>query len=96
MFTLVYIKNQFNRPSTLLPFLQSNIGKTPLLQIDCITPFHGTEKDLAFYACNYLSSIDSEIEVSCCSIKNSSSEVKGEMSVVNFIVIQITISRKKC
>lgn len=39
MQTLVYIKNQFNRPDTLLPFLQSNVGKSPLIQVECVTPF---------------------------------------------------------
>lgn len=46
MFTLVYINNQFNRPDTLLPFLQTNVGKSEIIQIDCVTPpFMGQKKN---------------------------------------------------
>ena len=33
MFTLIYNNEQFNRPDTLVPFLQSNVGKDALIQI---------------------------------------------------------------
>jgi len=39
MFTLIYHNGQFNRPDTLLPFLQANVGMSPLIQVDCIMPY---------------------------------------------------------
>lgn len=95
MFTLVYINDKFNRPSPLLPFLQSNIGKRPLMQIDCISPYQGSLQDLIRDTCDHLNNIDPDVEVSCCSIQNSSSDVKEDNTVVNFVVIQIAITHKK-
>jgi hypothetical protein len=46
MFTLIYINGNFNRPETLQSFLQSNIGKSPMLQVDCVSPYKGTDQDL--------------------------------------------------
>lgn len=94
MFTLVYIKNQFNRPDTLLPFLQSNIGESPLLQIDCISPFQGTEQELIHDACNYLNTIDPRIVVKYVATQNLSSDVSNKESVVNFMVIRVFVTRK--
>lgn len=93
MFTLVYIKNQFNRPDTLLPFLQSNVGKSPLLQVDCITPYQGTEKDLQLEVCKYLSGIDPQIRVSFVATQNFSSEIKNNKSIIHFAVIQVFITQ---
>ena len=39
MFTLIYNNGELNRPSTMLGFVQANVGKSPLLQVDCLTPF---------------------------------------------------------
>ena len=46
MFTLIYLNGRFNRPDTLQPFLETNVGKYPLMQIDCVTPYHGTERGM--------------------------------------------------
>jgi hypothetical protein len=64
MFTLIYFNGAFNRPDTLLPFLESNVGKDPLMQIDCVTPYHGSEQDLINEVCEYLNGMDPHIEVS--------------------------------
>jgi len=94
MFTLVYIQNRFNRPDTLTSFLQSNIGKSPLLQIDCISPYQGTEKELVRDACNYLNTIDPQIEVTYNMTQNISSEEKKGNRLVHFIVMQINVTQK--
>lgn len=93
MFTLIYIKDQFNRPDALLPFLQSNVGQSPLLQIDCVTPYLGTEKDLQNEVCKYLSSIDPQISVSYVTTQNFSSEIKNNKSIIHFAVIQVSITQ---
>ena len=63
MFTLIYNKGQFNRPDTLVPFLQSNVGEYPLLQVDCVTPFPGSKDDLERAVCEYLSKIIPDISL---------------------------------
>ncbi len=94
MFTLVYIQNRFNRPDTLTSFLQSNVGKSPLLQIDCISPYKGTEQELVRDACNYLNTIDPQIEVTYNMTQNISSEEKKGNRLVHFIVMQINVTQK--
>lgn len=94
MFTLVYINKQFNRPDTLTSFLQSNIGKSPLLQIDCISPYKGSEQELVRDACNYLNTIDPQIEVTYNVTQNISSEEKNGNRFVHFIVMQINVTQK--
>lgn len=94
MFTLVYIHNRFNRPDTLTSFLQSNIGKSPLLQIDCISPYKGSEQELVRDACNYLNTIDPQIEVTYNLTQNISSEEKKGNRLVHFIVMQINVTQK--
>ena len=94
MFTLVYIRNQFNRPDTLLPFLQSNIGQAPLLRIDCVNPYQGTEQDIVREVCDFLSSIDPHLEVTYCMTQNVSSEVKDQGFWIHFIVMQIKIQTR--
>lgn len=94
MFTLVYIQNRFNRPDTLTTFLQSNIGQSTLLQIDCISPYRGTEQELVCEVCKFLNGIDLQIEVKYCSTRNVSSIVSDKENMVHFIVIQILITQK--
>ena len=91
MFTLVYLNGRFNRPETLNLFLESNIGGSPLLQVDCITPYHGTTKELIHDVCEYLSHISPEIEVIFDMIRNSSTESHDDKWLVHFLVIQITV-----
>ena len=92
MFTLVYINGSLNKPDTLLSFLQSNVGKSPVLQIDCVTPYKGTEQELINLVCKHLSSIDPQIEVKYNTTHNISAEVKQTNNLVHFIVLQIVIN----
>ena len=95
MFTLVYLKNQFNRPDTLFPFLQTNVGQSPLLRIDCVTPFEGSEQDLIDEVCNYLNSINPNIEVVYNVTQSISTEEKNSKDWVNFMVVQVKILYRK-
>jgi len=95
MFTLLYIKDQFNRPDTLSNFLEAHIEESPLLQIDCISPYKGTEQDLVAEACDYLSGINPQIQVSCCMTQNVSIETTKDGCLVDFLVIQIQITSNK-
>lgn len=61
MFTFVFNEN-LNRPDTLPSFLQSNVGKMPLFQIDCVSPFQGTAEELAEIVCCHLNAIDPQVE----------------------------------
>lgn len=91
MFTLVYINGSINRPDTLSTFLQSNVGKSPLLQVDCVTPYIGTEQELVAEVCKHLNSIDPQIEVTYDSTQNVSIEHAKNNSLVHFLVMQIKI-----
>ena len=93
MFTLIYNKGQFNRPDTLVPFLQSNVGEYPLLQVDCVTPFPGSKDDLERAVCEYLSKIVSDIEVTPNVTPESSTErnVKGDF--VDYLALQVHVQR---
>ena len=94
MFTLIYNKGQFNRPETLVPFLQSNIGEYPLLQVDCITPYKGKEADLVRDVCEYLSKVISSINVTYNMTQNASTESNPNGFFVNYLVIQIHVEGK--
>ena len=89
MFTLIYNNGQFNRPDTLVPFLQSNIGKCPLLRVDCITPYKGKEADLVRDVCEYLSKVAPTIMVTYNMTQNASTESNSNGFFVNYLVIQI-------
>lgn len=92
MFTLIYIKNQFNRPDNLSNFLETNLGESPLLRIDCISPYQGTEQDLVAEVCDYLSTVSPRIQVSFCKTQNVSVEKTKNGYIVNFLVMQIQIA----
>lgn len=94
MFTLVYLNGNLNRPDTLPSFLQSNVGKSPLLQIDSVTPFQGTPVELAEKVCRHLNAIDPQVEVKIQAIKNASMEITKAVQQVNFMVVQIMIANK--
>ena len=94
MYTLVYLNGNLNRPDTLSSFLQANVGKSPLIQIDCVTPFQGSADELAEKVCNNLSSIEPSIEVNLQVIKNASIEAVKTGHQVNFMVLQIQIATK--
>ena len=94
MQTLVYINGQFNRPDTLLPFLQANVGKSPQIQIDCIMPYKGTAGQLEDAVCAYLSKLDPEIDVLPNMILNRSSERTETGEVVSYLVMYIDVKNK--
>ena len=91
MFTLVYINGNLNRPETLLSFLQSNIGKSAHLQVDCVTPYQGTDQELINEVCDHLNNIDQEISVKYIMTQNASKEVIKKTERIHFIVIQINV-----
>lgn len=94
MFTLIYHNGQFNRPDTLVPFLESNLGNSPLLQIDCVTPYHGTTQDLTKEVCGHLSKNAPNVEVTYNITQNSSTESNTEGCFVIYLVIQVNIKEK--
>ena len=63
MFTLIFFQGKFNRPDALVPFLECNVGKEALMQIDCVTPCQVTEQDMIKELCEYLNGINPQIEV---------------------------------
>lgn len=91
MFTLIYNNNELNRPVTLLGFIQSNAGKSPLLQVDCITPFIGSEHDLVQKVCEHLNNVDHLYEVSFKKTHNCSIEQNSCALFVYYMVIQVDI-----
>ena len=91
MFTLIYFQGKFNRPDTLLPFLESNVGKDPLMQIDCVTPYKGTEPDLINEVCDYLNKIDPQIEVNYNVTMSKNSESSNSGTKVNYLAIQLRV-----
>ena len=94
MYTLVYLNGNLNRPDTLPSFLQANVGKSALIQIDCVTPFQGTTDELTEKVCCNLNTIDPHVVVKLQAIKNASTDVAKMGQQVNFMVLQIQISNK--
>lgn len=92
MFTLIYLNGRFNRPDTLQPFLETNVGKYPLMQIDCVTPYHGTERGMVEELCRYLSGIDPKIGVTYNLTQNISQETNSKGTFISFMVIQVHVS----
>lgn len=95
MYTLIYYNGQFNRPDTLLPFLQTNVGATPMIQIDCNMPYVGTAGQSVDAVCAYLSEIDSQIEVLSNMILKRSSERKESGQMVSYLVLFIDVRNKE-
>ena len=95
MFTLIYNNEQFNRPDTLVPFLQSNVGKDALIQIDCITPFVGTKEQMEQEVCYYLSKVVSEIKVKHKMTQNFSTEFTTKGELVKYLVMWIHVTEIK-
>lgn len=92
MFTLIYINGKLNRPDTLSTFLHSNVGKCPMLQVDCVTPYLGTEQELVTVVCEYLNCIDPQIKVTYSMTQNVSSENTKNNKLVHFLVMQICVN----
>lgn len=95
MFTLIYYQGKFNRPDTLLPFLESNLGKDPLMQIDCVTPYEGTEQDLINEVCDYLNRIDPQIKVNYNVTMSKNSESSNSGTKVNYLAIQLRVTTRE-
>lgn len=93
MFTLIYYKGKFNRPDTLESFLESNVGKDTLMQIDCVTPYQGTEQNLVKELCEYLNGIKPQIEVNYNVTMSKNSETGSEGTTVNFLAVQLRVIR---
>lgn len=91
MFTLIYYQGKFNRPDKLLPFLESNVGKDPLMQIDCVTPYQGTEHDLIKELCEYLNGINSQIKVDYNVTMSKNSESSNSDTKVNYLAVQLRV-----
>lgn len=94
MFTLIYYQGKFNRPDTLLPYLENNVGKDSILQIDCVTPYQGTEQDLIKELCEYLNGISSQIEVSYNVTMSTNSETTEVGTKINYLAIQLQVSQR--
>lgn len=94
MYTLIYMDGHFNRPETLGTYILANAGKSPLLRVDCLTPFKGSEQDFVHDVCHYLSSVNPHYEVSCNTTQNVSTEKKDGQSFVNFLAMQIAITER--
>lgn len=91
MFTLIYYQGKFNRPDTLLPFLESNVGRDSLIQIDCVTPYQGTELDLIAEVCDYLNRVNPQIEVNYNVTMSKNSESSNSGTKVNYLAIQLRV-----
>lgn len=95
MFTLIYFQGTFNRPDTLVPFLESHVGMNPIIQIDCVTPYLGTEQDLIKDLCDYLNGMNSQIEVIHNVTMSKSSETSNEVTKINYLAVQLQVNSKQ-
>ena len=73
------------------PFLQRNVGKNPTLQIVYIEPYEETVEQLQREVREYLSKIDSQIEVVPNVVQYQSTESTEKVEVVNYIVMQVLV-----
>lgn len=94
MFTLIYYQGKFNRPDTLLPYLESNLEKSPIMQIDCVTPYNGTEQDLINDLCEYLNGIAPQIEVNYNVTMSKNSETSKGGTKINYLAVQLLVNQK--
>lgn len=94
MFTLIYQNGQFNRPNTLQTFLQTNVGKSPQIQINCIMPYKGMAGQLMDDVCEYLSDQNSSIKVIPNTIQNRSTAVTENGQMVSYLVIQVHVMNR--
>ena len=74
-----------------MPFLETNVGKYPSLQVDCITPFPGTKDDMVKAVCVYLSGIVTGIVVVPNITQNTGTESNAKGMTVNYLVLQIKV-----
>lgn len=91
MYTFIYFQGKFNRPETLVPFLESNVGMEPLVQIDCVTPYLGTEQDLVKDLCEYLNGLDSQVKVNYNVTISINSESSNAGIKINYLAVQLLV-----
>ena len=70
-------------------FLQSNVGKNTLLQVDCVTPYLGTERAFIDEVCMHLNSFDIGVEVKYDMTQN----INSECSKGKYLVMRINIKK---
>ena len=73
--------------------MESNVGKDTLMQIDCVTPYQGTEQNLVKELCKYLNGITPQIEVNYNVTMSKNSETGSEGTTVNFLAVQLRVIR---
>ena len=78
----------------MVPFLQSNVGGYPSLQVDCITPFQGTKYDLVKAVCEYLNKVDPDIEVTYNVTSYPKTESNSKSDFVDYLAMQIHVQQK--
>jgi hypothetical protein len=74
-----------------VPFLESNVGMEPLVQIDCVTPYLGTEQDLVKDLCEYLNGIDSQVKVNYNVTISINSESSNVGIKINYLAVQLLV-----
>ena len=77
-----------------MPFLQTSVGTSPQIQIDCIMPYMGTVGQLMDEVCAYPSKVDPQIEVWPNVILNRSTESTAFGQTVSYLVVQIDVRSK--
>ena len=95
MFTLIYNNGTLNKPDNLLAFLEANVGKDTLIQIDCITPFSGTAEQMEQKVCYHLSKITPRIRVKHKMTRNCSTVFNSDGEFVDYLVMWIQITESK-
>ena len=66
----------------------------PIIQIDCVTPYLGTEQDLIKDLCDYLNGMNSQIEVNHNLTMSKSSETSNEVTKINYLAVQLQVNSK--
>ena len=61
------------------------------MQIDCVTPYEGTEQDLIKELCEYLNGISSQIEVIYNVTMSKNSESSSDSTKVNYLAVQLRV-----
>lgn len=66
----------------------------PIIQIDCVTPYQGTEQDLIKDLCDYLNGMDSQIEVIYNVTMSKNTETSNEGTKINYLAVQLQVNSK--
>ena len=65
------------------------------MQIDCVTPYQGTEQDLINEVCDFLNRIDPQIEVNYNVTMSKNSESSNSGTKVNYLAIQLQVMARE-